>query len=287
MPLTDFLAGPDLLQRLAIEATGPATFRGLCGLGPGLHVFGGQIAAQAVLAAGRTVEQRWEIRSLHAYFLRPALAGVPIEYSVERLRDGRSAAVRSVIAEQSGERVFTLGASFQALEEHTHSQVDAPQVSGPEQFPVGMSTPVEVRPISWSGEPGQLAPRQQLWFRCPVTLPDDPLVHAAAATFSSDLTLGWSPWKALGIHRVSAQMYGASMDHAMWFHRGFRADSWLLLDQTRQAVAGGRGLAMAHTFDRDGRLIMTAVQEGLMRGIHDPTVSPPEMERDNGIFVIA
>jgi acyl-CoA thioesterase-2 len=126
-----------------------------------------------------------------------------------------------------------------------------------------------------------------VWFRCPVALPDDALLHAAAATFASDLTLGWSPWKALGIHRVSGEMYGASMDHAMWFHQLFRADDWLLVDQRSQAVAGGRGLAVANIFDLQGRLVLTTAQEGLMRGIRAAIAQQPETEDDDDAFVIA
>lgn len=288
MPISDFTAGPDLPARLHVERLGVDRFEGQCGLGPGHHVFGGQVAGQAVLAAGRTVDQGWPIRSLHAYFLAPARADVPVEYRVDRLRDGRSAALRSVLAYQGERRVFALGASFQTADEHSHAQLDAPAVPCPDELPVGLAAPIEVRPIGWSGRPGEIVPRQQVWYRCPVRLSDDPLLHSAAVTFASDLTLGWSPWKALGIHEVSGEMYGASMDHAMWFHQEVRADEWLLVDQGSQAVAGGRGLAIGHIFDTRGRLMITTAQEGLMRGIHDPTIGTSAgTERDNGTFVIA
>ena len=231
---------------------------------------------------------------MHAYFLRAGDPAKPISYDVTVLTDGRSSSSRSVLAHQDGRGLFTLIGSFQVDEDSTETQVEAPDFGPPEAYAIGMNTPVEVRPIGWTAPHGNLEPRQALWIRSPVTLPDDPLVHAAAVAFACDMTLGWSPWKALGIHQViSEQMWGASLDHSLWFHRAVKADDWMLLHQNSQAVAGGRGLAVGHLFDTEGRLLVTAAQEGLMRGTHDAvavdlsgTVPPPRMS-DADVFLLS
>lgn len=288
MASTHFTAGPDLPARLALDQVGETSFRGECGFGPALRGFGGQLAAHAAVAAGRTVQSHWPLRSLHAYFLSPSAASETVQYEVDVVRDGRTAAVRRVVASQGDRRVFTMTASFQALDQESFTQLQAPSVPRPEELQVGLAAPLEVRPVTWAGRAGEAAPRQQLWYRCPVPLPDDPLLHAAAATFASDLTLGWSPWKALGVHRVIPAMFGASIDHAMWFHREFRADSWLLMDQGSQTVASGRGLALGHVYDLNGNLVITTAQEGVMRGIAEATAtSATEPEGDHDNFVIA
>jgi acyl-CoA thioesterase-2 len=288
----DFTDGPSLADRVSVEALDVDVFEASCGLGPAKNVFGGQLAGQAVMAAGSTVDASRPLRSLHAYFLRPPRPQIAIEYRVDRVRDGRSAAVRAVEAVQLGERVFTLLASFQTTDAVAHDQVGPPRVPAPEQVPVGLNAPVEVRPVLWSARSGEVATGQQLWMRCAEPLPEDPLVHAAAVTFVSDLSLGWSPWKALGVHRVIAPMYGASIDHTMWFHAPVRFDDWLLLEQRSQAVAGDRGLAVASIFDRSGRLVVTTAQEGLMRGVAATAAQARAKQETNGeqtdeVFLIA
>jgi acyl-CoA thioesterase-2 len=217
-----------------------------------------------------------------------------MDYCVERVRDGRTAAVRTVTAVQDGRPALTMTASFQTTDAVAHSQLEMPPVVDAELAPVGMRGPVEVRPVVWSGRSGEAAPRQLIWMRCPTELPDDPRAHAAAVTFASDLTLGWSPWKALGVHRVVEPMFGASIDHAMWFHAPVRFDDWLLVDQGSQAVAGDRGLAVASVYDRSGRMVMTTAQEGLMRGIaaaalnaRDLFAADVEGDCDDDVFRIA
>ncbi len=267
MPAAEFVAGPDLVERITVECEGDDRFVGTCGLGPARHVFGGQTLAQALHAAGHTVSSECRVRSLHAYFLRPAVLADPVHYRVRRLHDGRSVAVRSVSAVQNGREVLNLSVSFQAEEPSIDDQSPAPSAQRPELLAPALLAPVEVRPLDWRAPAGKRMQRQRLWLRSSTTLPDDPLIHAVAWTFASDLTLGWSPWKAVGVHRVTNGMVGVSLDHALWFHRDFRFDDWVLLDQRSHAVSASRGLTGARLFDGDGQLLASAKQEGMMRGI--------------------
>jgi len=243
-----------------------------------LRVFGGQVAAQALVAAGRTVG-RGTVHSLHAYFLRPGDPRTPILYEVDRIRDGRSFTTRRVVAIQHGEAIFNLQASFHTSEEGIDHAAEMPSAPAPESLPTlaeraGAATPavfvaahgLDVRfvgELPW--QRSAPASRQQLWLRTEAPIADDPLLHAAVATFASDLTLvdtilerhGYSPWDPAFI--------GASLDHCMWFHRPFRADEWLFYDQTSPSASAGRGLATGSLFARDGRLVASVVQEGLVR----------------------
>jgi acyl-CoA thioesterase-2 len=281
----------DLVQLLDLEPIEVNIFRGRSPDETRQRVFGGQVAAQALVAAGRTVE-RGLVHSLHSYFLRPGDPQVPILYEVDRIRDGTSFTTRRVVAIQHGRAIFNLHCSFHVEEEGFVHQLPAPEVPGPETLPTlrerlaslsddvaqffSRPHPIDQRfvgELPWlrRGEGGE--PRQRLWLRADGALPDDPLLHAAVVAYASDMTLFDS---ILQPHRVrwdDPGFMGASLDHCMWFHRPFRADEWLLFDQESPAAYGARGLARGTLFTRDGRLVVSVVQEGLVR-FRQP-LSPP------------
>ena len=279
----------ELLATLDLEQTGENRFRGLCPLAIRKRVFGGQIIGQALVAASRTVEVRAP-HSLHGYFLLPGDATTPIDYEIERLRDGGSFATRRCVAIQHGRTIFTLTCSFQAEEQGLDHALAMPDVPDPDTLmsqaqmatafahvmPNAMQRyftrerPIDVRPVDLSryySKPkrGPLSSHQNIWMRASARLPDDPAVHRAVLAYLSDMTLLDT---ALVRHQRSvmdADMVAASLDHALWFHRPFRADEWLLYAQESPTSVGGRGLARGSLFSRDGRLVASVMQEGLLR----------------------
>jgi acyl-CoA thioesterase-2 len=269
----------DLLDLESIEVN---IFRGISPNEERQRVFGGQVAAQSLMAAGRTVDTG-RPHSLHAYFLRPGDPTVPILYEVDRIRDGRSFTTRRVVAVQHGRAIFHLSASFHADEPGLTHQFTMPVVPDPDELD---SLAVRLEPYrdtlgDWFAKPhpidqrhiGELPfsrnasrePVQRLWIRADGSLPDDPLLHACVATYASDMSLFDT---MLAPHNVSwddADFMGASLDHCMWFHRPFRADEWLLYDMDSPTAYGARGLARGFLFTREGALAVSVVQEGLMR----------------------
>jgi acyl-CoA thioesterase-2 len=259
------------------------------------RVFGGQVAAQALVAAGRTVPEDRTAHSLHAYFLRPGDPGAPIVYTVDRIRDGRSFTTRRVVAVQHGKPIFHLSASFQVYEEGLDHQAPIPAAPDPETLPTAaemlprhahlFSDPgvvqrllearaaVDLRyaeaPPYVTAAQGPRDPRSQVWFRTNGKLDgpiDQPLLHICLATYVSDMTLLDSVLLAHGRGGWAVgDVVGASLDHAMWFHRPFRADEWLLYDQQSPSASGGRGLGQARIYTADGRLAVSVIQEGLVR----------------------
>jgi acyl-CoA thioesterase II len=248
------------------------------------RVFGGQVAAQALVAAGRTVDPTRSVHSLHGYFVRAGDPSEPIEYTVENIRDGRSFSVRRCVAMQRGKAIFTMSSSFQRAETGLDHQRPAPEnVPGPDevlnawdQFAPAERRrdwpwPLDVRYVT---APGWLpvgerptSDFQRVWMRISGTLPDDPLLHACALTFASDLTLLDAILSVHGEVWGPGGMVGASLDHALWFHRPFRADEWFLYDCSSPSASGARGLATGQMYTQDGRNIATAVQEGLLRRV--------------------
>ena len=249
------------------------------------RVFGGQVAGQALVAAGRTVPADRPVHSLHAYFLRPGDPSLPIVYEVDRIRDGRSFTTRRVVGIQHGKPIFNMSASFQLVEQGIEHAVAMPDVVPPEQLQRleermrpyagemgGWYTrprPIDVRYV---GDPPRIAqekehrePRSRVWMRADGTLPDDPLLHVCAVTFASDMTLLDSTLLAHGLAWGTGDVLGASLDHAMWFHRPVRADEWLLFTQTSPSASGARGLSQGHLFSREGDLVATVAQEGMLR----------------------
>ncbi|WP_069811251.1 acyl-CoA thioesterase [Streptomyces sp. TP-A0874] len=283
-----------LLELLDLEAVDEDTFRGANRPAAVSRVFGGQVAAQALAAAGRTVPGDRGPHSLHAYFLRPGDPGTPIIYSVDRIRDGSSFATRRVVAVQQGQPIFHLSASFQRAEQGLEHQEPMPKAPDPRTLPTAAErlarhahlfpNPLVVRRLLEIGEAIDLRyvldppyltagtarePASQVWFRVAGELAgaaDRPLLHYCLATYASDMTLLDSVLLAHGRGGWSlGDIVGASLDHAMWFHRPFRADEWLLYDQLSPSSAGGRGLGQARIYTEDGRLAASVVQEGVMR----------------------
>jgi acyl-CoA thioesterase-2 len=253
------------------------------------RVFGGQVAGQALVAAGRTVDPARQVHSLHAYFVRGGDPSEPIVYEVDRVRDGRSFSVRRCVASQSGKPIFMMSASFQRAETGLDHQVEAPlDVPGPETVPSlqemfethpgsselfggGRDLPFDIRylgSLPWPAPHNRpKAQRRRSWIRIRGRLPDDPLLHACALTFCSDLTLLDSTLVVHGEVWGPGGVVGASLDHALWLHRPFRADEWFLYDCTSPSASGARGLATGQMFTMDGRLIATVIQEGLLRRV--------------------
>jgi acyl-CoA thioesterase-2 len=278
-----------LVALLDIEPIEVNIFRGV---GPDerrQRIFGGQVAAQSLMAAGRTVE-RGRVHSLHAYFLRPGDPNAPILYEVDRIRDGRSFTTRRVVAIQHGEAIFNLATSFHVDEEGplVH-QVPMPEVAPPEQLkPLSERLePFRDQLADWFARPhpidqrhvGELPwiahesrePVQRLWIRADGDLGDDPLLHACVAVYASDMSLFDTMLAPHDVQWEGAEFMGASLDHCMWFHRPFRADEWLLYDMDSPNAYGARGLARGFLFTRDGTLAVSMVQEGLMRLIVRPS----------------
>jgi acyl-CoA thioesterase-2 len=276
----------ELVSLLVLEELDVDLFRGLQPDTERQRVFGGQVAAQSVVAANRSVDDAFVMHSLHSYFLRPGDPAVPIVYDVERIRDGRSFATRRVMARQHGRPIYYLTASFQKPEDGFEHQDRMPDVVGPDRG-VRMAdlarqrgpgaaqewerewSALDVRYLGTSAmglaEDPEHPARAQLWIRIAGDLDDDPLTHRAAFTYASDLTLLGASLVPHGVHFGTPGMQMASLDHTVWFHRPFRADEWWLYDQVSPTAVGGRGLATARVFTEDGTLVATVAQEGLIR----------------------
>ncbi|WP_322973142.1 acyl-CoA thioesterase [Peterkaempfera griseoplana] len=283
-------AGGSFPELLRLDEIDKNLFRGSCHAGAPLRAFGGQVAAQALTSAGRTVGADRAVHSLHGYFIRPGDPRRPIVYEVERVRDGRSYTTRRVTAVQRGEAIFTLSASFKEPETGAERQRTAPTVTPPEELPDPYLAWAEADPDGYARsaaartlqmrfvpadspglppeQPGM--PQQFVWLRSATPLPaDDPLLHVCALTYLSDLTLASTTAMHLQPPRFRRQepprLTLASLDHAMWFHRPFRADEWLLFAQRSPSSADGRGLAIGEFYDTAGSLVASAVQEALVR----------------------
>ncbi len=248
------------------------------------RVFGGQVLAQSLVAATRTVEDRF-VHSLHGYFLRPGDINLPITFSVDRLRDGRSFSTRRVQAYQKGEPIFSMIASFQVTDPGLEHQdafpagipdpetlPSAAELIGENPHPVAQywakARPFDMRhvgsPIYFSVK-GEQVPHQAVWLKALGTMPDDLTLHTAALAYASDYSILESIYRAHGIAWSHPGLKSASLDHAMWFHRQAKVDGWMLYVQESPSAQGGRGLAMGKIFSRDGQLLATVAQEGMVR----------------------
>jgi acyl-CoA thioesterase-2 len=279
-----------LLSILDLEPLEHNLFRGRSPQVGWQRVFGGQVIGQALVAAARTVEGR-AAHSLHAYFMRPGDPSVPIIYEVDRIRDGKSFATRRVVAIQHGEAIFSMSASFQVEESGFDHQLPMPSVPPPEELPSESDLkalfvesapepvrrywererPLELRPVDLrhylSREP--LEPVQQVWIRATGKLPDDPNIHRSVLAYASDMTLLDTSLFAHGRNIFDRDLQVASLDHALWFHRPFRIDEWLLYNEDSPSASGARGFSRGSLFSRDGRLIASVAQEGLIRRRHE------------------
>jgi acyl-CoA thioesterase-2 len=272
-----------LVELMDLEKIEENLFRGRSPDVDRQRVFGGQVAGQALVAAARTVEPDRSIHSLHSYFLRPGDPAVPILYEVDRSRDGRSFTTRRVQAIQHGRPIFVMSASFHVHEDGFDHQFPMPTGCAPpeslpdfhqrmepwkEQLGDWYTQPraIDTRYCEWHAptDTSPQPPFQNVWFRASGNLPDEPVLHAVVATYASDMTVldtSMQPHGGSGLGNI----FMASLDHAMWFHRPFRADAWLLYAQDSPSASGGRGLGRGLMFTQEGALVCSVVQEGLIR----------------------
>ena len=276
----------DLLKLLELERIEDRIFRGQSRDLGGARVFGGQVLGQALTAASYTVEGR-NVHSLHAYFLVAGDVNAPIVYEVELARDGKSFSNRRVVAIQHGQPIFNMTASFQVPEEGLEHAAPMPQVPGPEgladvrelppavleKVPEKMrrflthERPFEFRPVEPIHviAPPRAAPARHIWVKTVDNLPDDADLHRNVLAYVSDYQLVSTATLPHGIHFAEGNVQLASLDHAMWFHRPFRADEWLLYAMESPNASGGRGLALGKIFSREGALVASTAQEGVVR----------------------
>jgi acyl-CoA thioesterase II len=276
----------DLLAILDLEQLEHNLFRGRSPQVGWQRVFGGQVIGQALVAACRTVEGR-RPHSLHAYFLLGGDPTVPIIYEVDRIRDGRSFTTRRVVAIQHGRAIFAMSVSFHADEPGLTHAATMPDVPPPEGLPseaeiksgvlplmpdpvrayYERERPIELKPVEFgryiSRAPGE--PRFNVWIRATGRLPDDPAIHQCVLAYASDMTLLDSSLIPHGRTVFDRAIQGASLDHALWLHRPFRADHWLLYAQDTPSASGARGLSRGLIFTRTGELVASVAQEGLIR----------------------
>jgi acyl-CoA thioesterase-2 len=277
----------ELLSILDLEPIEENMFRGAQAATTNQRVFGGQVIAQALVAATRTVGADRPVHSLHAYFMRPGDPRIPILYEVDRIRDGRSFTTRRVVAIQHGQAIFSSSISYQLVEPGVTHQSAMPEVPGPEELkterellakdrdklPADFVTWLErERPIDFrTVEPRhplsdeKLAPMQHCWMKAAQRLPDDPGLHKAVMAYASDMSLLGTGLRPHGLSWLKGNVQAASLDHALWFHRDFRMDEWLLYSQESPSASGARSFNRGEIFTREGVLVASVAQEGLMR----------------------
>jgi acyl-CoA thioesterase II len=281
----------ELIDLLTLERLEDNLFRGQSRDIGTRYVFGGQVLGQALSAAQQTVDADRAVHSLHAYFLRAGDIEAPIVYDVDRARDGKSFSVRRVVAIQHGQAIFNFAASFQLSEPGVEHQLSMPEVPMPEdlappapvpperlaQIPVklqrwfGRNGPFEFRHVYPRDEldPPKRPPYQHVWFRLTDRAPDSPALHRALLAYASDFHLIGTTTFPHGISFLHQNVQMASLDHAMWFHRPLRVDEWLLYSCDSPSAQGARGLARGMIFNRDGALVASTAQEGLIRLLPD------------------
>jgi acyl-CoA thioesterase-2 len=276
----------DLLTILDLEPLEVNLFRGRSPNVGWQRVFGGQVIGQALVAATRTVQTR-QPHSLHAYFLLAGDPKVPIIYEVDRIRDGKSFTTRRVLAIQHGQAIFSMSVSFHAREEGFEHQINMPDVPSPDQLPderaikasvmplmpdpvrayYERERPIELKPVEFerytTRDPRD--PKFHVWIRATSPLPDDPAIHQCVLAYASDMTLLDTALIPHGRTVFESSIQGASLDHALWFHRPFRADEWLLYAQDTPSAYGARGFSRGTIYNQRGELIASVAQEGLIR----------------------
>lgn len=286
----------DLLTLLDLEPLEVNIYRGLNRDIGSTRVFGGQVFAQALVAARRTVDEPREAHSVHGYFILPGDLAAPIVYFVDRLRDGASFATRRVTAIQHGQAIFNLSASFHRTESGLAHQPAMPDVPSPDELTSELTLlrqmadriperyratwtqdrPIDFRPVAavdWF-EPEARAPSRRLWFRAQGRMPDEPLLHQAVLAYASDYSLLTTALLPHGVPYRTPGLQLASLDHSLWLHRPFRADEWLLYSIDSPVSFGARGFARGAIFSEAGDLVASVAQEGLMR-LRPPADTPP------------
>ncbi len=284
----------DLLSILDLERLEVNLFRGRSPQTSWQRVFGGQVVGQALVAATRTVEGVLP-HSLHAYFLLAGDPKVPIIYEVDRIRDGKSFSTRRVVAIQHGHAIFSMSVSFHNDEPGLAHQMTMPEVPRPDQLPSDAEIkqnilpelpeavrryyererPIELRPVDFGRYRGQRPKGDgfSIWLRTTAPLPDDPAIHRCALAYASDMNILDTALVPHGRSVFDRSIMGASLDHALWFHRPFRADQWLLYTLDSPSMYGSRGFGRGLVFTADGTLVASAAQEGLLRE-RRPEVKP-------------
>ena len=284
MPNDSLFNTDTILALLKLEQIGDDLFRGQSHFMGSPNVFGGQVLGQSLYAASVTVDQR-QPHSLHALFILPGNHQLPIEFEVERVRDGGSFSTRRVVATQEGRRIFVMSASFQAAEKGLEHQKQVETAIDPESLPSlperwknstnaarPASRPYMPMPVDFRAEHGGdvynttvSTPGKQVWTRCPTALPDDPLVHLSLFAYVSDYGLLSTSLQPHGVRLGDPRLQIASLDHSIWFHRPFRMDQWLRFELESPNASGGRGLTFGQVYDRQGVLVASLAQEGLIR----------------------
>lgn len=277
----------DLIRLLDLEPIEMNIYRGRNrDIGTG-RIFGGQVLAQGLVAARRTIEEDRIAHSLHGYFILPGDLEIPVVYFVDRLRDGTSFTTRRVTAIQHGRAIFNMSASFHKIEDGPTHQVPMPDVPPPEDLPselqliremadripsplrdvLTQDRPIDFRPVEQVDpfRPEPQPPVRHMWLRAIGTMPDDILMHQAILAYASDYGLLQTALLPHGLSFRMPNMQVATLDHAIWFHRPFRVDDWLLYTMDSPAAAGARGFARGSFFTRDGTLVASVAQEGLTR----------------------
>lgn len=279
-------SGQDLLEHLTLERLDDNLYRGESRDIGGPSVFGGQVLGQALFAASQTVTGR-DAHSLHGYFLRPGNKNIPIDYEVDRIRDGKSYTTRRVVAIQRGKPIFNMSASFQVREEGIEHQFEMPAAPDPESLlsmtelarralvddPEKLNRflqwqrPIEFRPVQVIHplHPEPAPPFREIWMRANGSLPDDPMLHRVLLAYASDFSLLGTALLPHALSFSQGTVRAASLDHAMWFHRDFRMDEWLLYSIDSPSSSNGRGFSRGNLFTREGKLVASVAQEGMIR----------------------
>jgi acyl-CoA thioesterase-2 len=284
MYAVDQTAVDQLITLLDLERIEVNIFRGNSPDEDRQRVFGGQVAGQALVAAARTAGEDFMVHSLHAYFLRGGIPGMPIIYTVDQIRSGRSYETRRVQAIQNGRPIFHLSASFGLAEGGFDHQIDMPaDLPQPDTLPdfKERMAPYRKKLGDWYERPraidtryceanpwerrNHLPPFQNVWLKASGKLPDDPVLHICVLTYASDMTLLDTTLIPHGVSFSESDVFMASLDHAMWFHRPFRSDEWLLYSQDTPSASNGRGLGRGLVFNQSGDLVASVMQEGVIR----------------------
>ena len=284
--MNDLVQG--LIRHLTLERLEDNLFRGENRDIGSPTIYGGQVLGQALSAASQTVEGR-EAHSLHAYFLRSGDKKTPVVYEVDRIRDGKSYTTRRVVAIQHGRPIFNMSASFKVFEEGLEHQCAMPAVPEPESLPnmtelgrqalaelpdklsrfLKWQRPIELRPVQQIHplQPQPAPPVREVWIRAVGPLPDDPGMHKVMLAYASDYSLLATALLPHGLTFTQGAVRAASLDHAMWFHRDFRLDDWLLYSMDSPSASHGRGFSRGNLFTRGGKLVASVAQEGMIRRV--------------------